>query len=409
MLHFNLTLPRQVVFGPGRLNELGKLAAAIGKRAVLVTGREWIEKSGRLARIQEQFAFQSVECRRVVASPEPTVEQVTQIRAGLEDFPADLVVAIGGGSVIDVGKVLAALIANGGEPMDYIEGVGYGKSLTKPALPVIAVPTTAGTGAEATKNSVLGDDAHTFKKSIRHDSMMPAVALLDPELLADCPPAVAAACGMDTVAQLIESYVSLGSSPLTDVLAHEGLASAGALVTFLRDRSDPQASGAMAMASMLSGVCLANAGLGSVHALASAIGGFFPAPHGAVCAALLPPAIELNAHYANEMGNTELLEKYSLAWQLLTGWGPSMQVSGDPLGNETVFTGMIDNTFDASKRLVMFLASLRDGLRIPKLSHWGVTADDFDRIIDNAGPGNLKKNPIELDRDSLAWILEAAL
>lgn len=410
MPNFNLVLPRKIVFGSGRLAELGSIAAPIGRRAILVTGRGSLEKSGKLKNIQEQLDKAGIAWRHVTASPEPTAEQVIQLHSGVEDFVANLVIAIGGGSAIDTGKVLAALATNGGEPMDYLEGVGRGKTLAKPALPIVAVPTTAGTGAEATKNSVLGDEARTFKKSIRSDSMMPTVALVDPEFLADCPLPVIAMCGMDAIAQLIESFVSRGGSPLTDSLAREGLAVVGAFVAILRERTDTVAAESMAMASMLGGICLANAGLGSVHALASPIGAFFPSPHGAVCAALLPAAIELNAHLANEEEDTVLLDKYALAWQLVTGWvGPAMPQSSDPFGGESVFTGMIDNTFDASKRLVRFLASIKQGLNIPGLAHWGVTGDDFDRIIDNAGPGNLKNNPVELDRDGLAWILEQSL
>lgn len=407
---FNLVLPRKIVFGAGRLGELGAIAAGVGRRPILVTGRGSLEKSGKLKTVQEQLDKAGVAWRHVTASPEPTAEQVVQLHSGIEDFAPDSVIAIGGGSVIDTAKVLAVLATNGGEPMDYLEGVGRGKTIAKPALPIVAVPTTAGTGAEATKNSVLGDEAHTFKKSIRHDSMMPMVALVDPDFIPECPLAVAATCGMDAIAQLIEAFVSRGGSPLTDSLAREGLTAAGAFVPFLRDRSDASAAESLAMASMLSGVCLANAGLGSVHALASPIGAFYPSPHGAVCAALLPAAIEINAHLANEEEDLVLLDKYALAWQLVTGWvGSVMQPSSDPLGNETVFSGMVDNTFDASKRLVRFLASLRQSLGIPGLAHWGVKEDDFGRIIDNAGPGNLKNNPIDLDRDGLAWILEQSL
>ncbi|MCE5230627.1 iron-containing alcohol dehydrogenase [bacterium] len=409
MTSFNLVLPRKIVFGPGRFAEIASLAAPIGKRAILVTGRGSLEKSGRLKAVQERLDAAGVAWRHVTASPEPTVEQVVQLLSGIEDFAADLVIAIGGGSTIDTGKALAALIANGGEPMDYLEGVGRGRAMAKPALPIIAVPTTAGTGAEATKNSVIGDEARTFKKSIRDDSMMPMVALIDPEFLAECPPPVAAMCGMDATSQLIESFVSRGGNPLTDTLAREGLAAAGALIQFLRDPKDAVAAESMAMASMLGGVCLANAGLGSIHALASPIGAFFPSPHGAVCAALMPAAIELNCHLANEAENTELLDKYAMAWQLLTGWSGGAEQSADPFGGESVFTGMIDTTFDASKRLVRFLAQLKKAMRIPGLAHWGVTENDFGRIIDNAGPGNLKNNAVELDRDGLAWILESSL
>lgn len=410
MPNFNLILPRKIVFGAGRLAELGTVAAPLGRRAILVTGRGALEQSGKLKAVQSQLDAAGVAWRHVTAAPEPTAEQLVQLYSGVEDFAADSVIAIGGGSAIDTGKALAVLATNGGEPLDYLEGVGRGKKIERPALPVVAVPTTAGTGAEATKNSVIGDEAHTFKKSIRDDSMMPAVALVDPEFLPDCPPAVIAACGMDTIAQLIEAYGSRGASALTDPLAREGLAAAGAFMAFLRDRTDAVAAESLALASLLSGICLANAGLGAVHALASPIGAFFPSPHGAVCAALLPPALELNAHLANEAEDTVLLEKYALAWQLFTGWVSSTPAqSSDPFGGETVFTGMIDNTFDASKRFVSFLAALRRDLRIPGLAHWGVKEEDFDRIIDNAGPGNLKNNAVELDRDGLAWILEQAL
>ncbi len=404
---FELVLPRRIVFAEGSIEQVGSLAATLGRRAVLVTGRRWLASSGHLPRLEQALVEAGLIFQRIAAEPEPTCEHVEELLLELRRFNADCVIAIGGGSVIDVGKALAILLANEGGPMDYIEGVGHGRRFERPALPVLAAPTTAGTGAEATRNSVLGNRARTFKKSIRDDSMIPAIALVDPALLADCPADVAAACGMDALAQLLESLLSRRSAPLTDALARRGLEGAALLEDFVRDSADSHARAEMALASLHSGICLANAGLGSVHALASPLGARFPAPHGAVCAALLPAAVELNARLARERGQEDVLEKYAFAWRVLGDWG-DQPISADPFAADDP-TELIDSPFESALALARHLARLRQELGIPGLAAWGVIPADFDALIKDAGPGNLATNPVELDHDDLASLLAAAL
>jgi alcohol dehydrogenase class IV len=252
---------------------------------------------------------------------EPTVELARAGTAAAREHGADVVAAVGGGSVIDLGKAVAMLLGNGGDPLDYLEVVGAGRPVTAPAVPCVAVPTTAGTGAEVTANAVLASPEHKIKASLRSPLMIPRAALVDPELTVSCPPPVTAASGLDALTQCLEPFVSRQANPLTDALAAEGLRRAAAgLRAAYADGRDLAARADMAMCSLLGGMALANAKLGAVHGLAGVIGGMAAVPHGTACAALLAPVTEANVRVlrAAQPGHPAL-GRYTEAARLLTG------------------------------------------------------------------------------------------
>lgn len=389
-----VTAPR-IVFGAGRLQELGALCAPYGSRACLVTGARALEQSGRLAALEAQLTAAGVTPQRVTVSGEPTVECVDALTEEARRAGSEMVIAIGGGSVLDAGKAIAALLANPGQAVDYLEGVGNGARLERCALPFIAVPTTAGTGSELSKNAVLGNEAKTFKKSMRSDSMMAQLALVDPDLLEACPPRLAAACGMDALVQLLESYTSPRATPITRALCEQGLALAPALVDLAAGCGANPAREAMAMASMLGGVCLANAGLGAVHGLASPLGAHFEIPHGVVCALLVPHVVRLNLKRAR---GTELACDYAMAMHLLESEDTPRPESLD------------DRDLHAqAERLVLHLATMVESFGLGGLGDYGIAREDFPRIVAGGRGNSMRTNPVELSDDDLTAILEAAL
>jgi alcohol dehydrogenase class IV len=298
------------------------------------------------------------------------------------------VAAVGGGSVIDVGKAVAAMLVQAGSVEDYLEGVG-----TKPfdgrRLSFIAVPTTAGTGSEAAKNAVIGRVGPAgFKRSLRHDGLMPDAAVVDPELHRSCPPSLTAACGMDAVTQLLEAAIGLKANPLTDALAESGLAAAGrALPAAWRDGEDPEARSRMAYAAYLSGVALTNAGLGVVHGFASSVGGRFPIPHGALCGTLLEPCLRRTIERLKEAGDVRALARIARAGRHLTG------SEGRDLGAD----------LDALLGLVGEWART---FRLPRLGEFGMMEADIPAIAAATG---CKDNPVVLSLHDLEEILRERL
>ena len=400
--------------------------------------------------------------RQVKIAGEPSVAEIDKAVARMREFKAEAVVAIGGGSVLDAGKAIAALLTNRGKVIDYIEGVGKGKQLKRVSAPMIAVPTTSGTGAEATRNAVLLNREKGYKKSLRGNGMLPTIALVDPELTITCPPEITAACGMDAITQLIEGLTSRRSNPITDSLAITGLAAARQFEVLMDDPENIPARQGMALASLTSGIVLSNAGLGVVHALASPLGALFDAPHGALCAALLPAAVRLNGKLAVERGELWVIEKYSAAlinlfeelevdfpgiseneenepavWDELletemaeaeAGGGdqPDAPHGSDPLrdadyedddeeDDETesnaqaehdINEGILEDPLAISEGLAHLLERLNAELHIKPLRQHGVLASDLERIIANAGSGNLQTNCVDLEPDHLREILE---
>ncbi|NYJ08048.1 iron-containing alcohol dehydrogenase [Petropleomorpha daqingensis] len=312
MSAFDLALPRRVLFGPGRAAELAGLLPALGERPVLCTGRDPARHGHLLGRAPAAV---------VTVAREPTVDDVRAATHRARAVGADVVVAIGGGSVLDLGKAVAVLLGNGTDPLDHLEVVGRGLPIERPGVPFVAVPTTAGTGAEATANAVLTSPAHGLKASLRSPHLLAAVALVDPLLTLGCPPEVTASSGLDALTQCLEPYVSPQANPATDAVAAEGLRRAArSLARAYAHGDDAAAREDMALCSLFGGIALANAKLGAVHGLAGVVGGTVDAPHGAVCAALLAPVVEANLRALREREpGSPALSRYAAVARLLTG------------------------------------------------------------------------------------------
>jgi alcohol dehydrogenase class IV len=389
-LAFELSAPARIVFRAGCARETGALVAALGRRALVVTGKS----IDRARAVLESLAAAGVGATTFSVAGEPTVETARAGVAAAQAASCDVVVAFGGGSTIDAGKAIAALLANGGDPLDFLEVVGRGQPLTRRSLPFVALPTTAGTGSEVTKNAVLGSPEHGVKASLRSPLMLPAVALIDPDLLVGLPAEVIASSGLDALSQLIEPFVCARANLITDGFAREGLRrSASALrraytAARLGVAVAPADREALALASVLGGLSLANAGLGAVHGFASPVGGLFDAPHGAVCAALLGPVMQVNvaALRARDPGGPALARYREVA----------ALVTGEP--SATIEDGL------------EWVGSLCRALDIPGLARYGVRESDVARLCGKArGASSMKANPIALTDAELAEIAARAL
>ncbi len=386
-------LPR-IEFGPGRRALLPERVRAFGDRALLFTGACTVERDPAVAALLQSLERAGIAFERIRIDGEPSPEQVDGIVAGHRDAGVDVVVAIGGGSVLDAAKAVAGLLRIGDSVMDYLEGVGPEKTYRGPAVPFIALPTTAGTGSEATKNAVLsrqGPDG--FKKSFRDERLVAQWAIVDPDLLAGCPPALIAANGMDALTQLIESYVSLRHGPFTDALAVSGLRAArdGLLAWYQGGADAAEGRARMAYAALLSGITLAQAGLGSVHGLASPLGAFFPIPHGVACGTLVAAATRVNiaALEAREPDHPALA-RYARLGEILCA-----RRMRDPAAARTA--------------LLDWLEDLTGRLDLPPLAAHGVGAADLDRIVAHSRGSSMKTNPIVLTDAEIRAILEARL
>lgn len=389
-MNFEFATATRIVFGPGSLQQLESIAKPLGSRPFVVTGRD-------VSRVPKSVAFLAASTFGV--SGEPTFDLVRTAAAKARAAQCDAVIAIGGGSVIDAGKAIAMLLANGGDPLDYAEVIGEGRPITQPSVPFIAVPTTAGTGSEVTRNAVLGSKDHGIKVSLRSPHMLPSVALVDPALTLGLPPAITAATGMDALSQVIEPFVSVRANPMTDALCREGiLRIARSIRRVFHDGRDLEARTDLALGAMLSGLALANAGLGAVHGFAAAIGGEYAAPHGAVCAALLAPVMEFN-----------------MAALLLRGHGSPVlklwEQGGPKLNRYEVLSCLLTHRTEATVADgVAWLRDLARELKIPGLGAYGITPADLPRLCEKAAKASsMKGNPIALTDIELADILRAAL
>jgi len=371
----------RVIMGPGRAAELPSVLAALGSRVLVCTGSRPASHASLLAGLQLPTAT-------VTVASEPTTESARAATATAREHGAQVVAAIGGGSVIDLGKAVAMLLGNGGDPLDYLEVVGSGRKITKPAVPLVAVPTTAGTGAEVTANAVLASPSHRVKASLRSALMIPRVALVDPLLTLTCPPPVTAASGLDALTQCLEPFVSVRANALTDCLARGGLRRAAAgLRRAYADGMDAGARADMALCSLLGGMALANAKLGAVHGLASVVGATADVPHGAACAALLAPVVEANvrALRSGQPGDPALA-RYAEAAQLLTGDPAAAIEDGAAWIRETVTL-----------------------LRIPGLREFGLRPQDFGDVAAKAlKASSTQGNPVVLAEADLRAILAEA-
>jgi alcohol dehydrogenase class IV len=362
--------------------ELDTLISSAGSRALVCTG----SAPGRHQELIERLDLPTTV---VAVSGEPTVDVARAATEAAVAHGADVVVGIGGGSVIDVGKGVAMLLGNGGDPLDYLEVVGAGKPITLPSVPYAAVPTTAGTGAEVTENAVLASPAHRRKASLRSRFMLPTVAVVDPLLTISCPPAVTASSGLDALTQCLEPLVSTQATPVTDGLAKEGLRrAASSLRLAYRDGSNVDARTDMALCSLLGGVALANGRLGAVHGLAAVIGGIVDAAHGAVCAALLGSVVEVNVRALREREPVNpALDRYDEAGRILTGRPDATIEDGIDWLRETV--AMLD---------------------VPSLAALGITSDDAEQVVIKARTASsMNYNPITLTDRELHIIVEASM
>jgi alcohol dehydrogenase class IV len=380
------SMPR-LIFGPGSVDRLGEYAAGFGQVALLVVGAGALVRSGRLSRIVKNLQGSGLQVHQCSIVGEPTPEMIDTAVDACRDNNPNLVLAIGGGSVLDASKAIAAMLKAEGSVKDFLEGVGT-RTPSGRSLPVIAVPTTSGTGSEATKNAVISQVGEGgFKKSLRHDNYIPKLAVLDPELCTTAPLEITAACGMDALTQLIESYVSTRASTLTDALAVEGLRY---LIPALpkacgEGAGDLDCRGAVAYGAFLSGVTLANAGLGVVHGVAGPLGGLVPTPHGVACANLLPSAVKLtveNLFDADTGESRNSIAKFSRIANLL---GASH-----------------NNPADGCSHLVDALYGWLENFKIPRLGVFGMTVRKVDLLMKQASN---KNNPLPLSAGQIRQMI----
>ncbi len=385
-------VPR-VVFGRGQFSRVGEIAASLGRRAMVVTNVSGAAREPMLERLGGLLAAAGVSLTLCQQHGEPQVSDVQAAVDAARKAGCDLVIGLGGGSAIDAAKAAAGILANGGEPLDYMEVVGKGQKLALPALPWIAIPTTAGTGAEVTRNAVIGCPEKHFKASLRSEHLLARVALVDAELCISAPPKVTACSGMDALCQLIESYTSLSAQPFTDGLALQGMAlAARSLQRAFTDGADLDAREDMSAAATMSGITLANAGLGAVHGFAAPLGANFPAPHGAVCAALLPHVMAANVKALRESPDGSFaLARYADVGRTLTG-------RQDMPDAQAIDAG------------IAFTAELSRDLKIPPLGNFGLTAERVTEMIQLAAKSSsMRYNPVKLSDETLAEILTKAI
>jgi alcohol dehydrogenase class IV len=383
-MRFEFATATRILFGAGTLKEAAPIAASFGRRALLVIGRD----SDRAAWLIDQLRAHDVEVDTFNVDGEP---QITTVLDGVQrarGIKCDVVIGLGGGSALDAGKAIAALMTNPGDLPDYLEVIGRGQALKHQAAPYIAIPTTAGTGSEVTRNAVLASSEQRVKVSLRSPLMLPRVAIVDPELTYTLPPAITASAGLDALTQLIEPFTCNAPNPITDAICREGmLRAAQSLSRAYHDGHDQTAREGMSIAALLGGLALANARLGAVHGLAGPIGGLFPAPHGSICARLLPFIVEANikALQAREP-HSPVLERYAEVARSLTARSAATALA-----------------------TVEWLHALCADLNIPALAQFGVSDADFATIIAQAQKANsMKGNPIALTDNELREVLQQA-
>jgi alcohol dehydrogenase len=396
---FELGRVPRIVFGPGTRSRLPEIAASYGSRMLLVTGARSLRASVHGRALYESFRAHGLKVYTLAVHGEPSPALVDTAVREHRARGIDVVVGIGGGSALDAAKAVAGLLPSGRPVMDHLEEVGRGIPYEGPATPLIAAPTTAGTGSEATRNAVLSEVGETgFKRSFRHDDLVPQWALVDPDLLETCPRALIAADGMDALTQLLESYVSPRAGAFTDALAEHGLAAVRAgLLPWYEGTADPgTARSAMAYAALLSGITLAHAGLGVVHGLSSPLGAFVAIPHGVACGTLVAAATAANvAALRARDPAAPALGRYGRAWAILDGRcvpGPETPVPAD-----------------APERLAALLEDWTDRLEMPRLGALGVREADLPRIVAGGRGGGTKTNPVALTDEEIAGILRARL
>jgi alcohol dehydrogenase class IV len=386
------SVPR-IVFGRGSFAKIGDFAKDLGRTAMVVVNGGEPGDGGPVDQLSALLSDEGLDAVFWRQRGEPQVGDVDQAIHLARDGGCDFVVGLGGGSALDTAKAVAGLLANGGGPLDYMEVIGRGQPITKPAVPWIAVPTTAGTGAEVTRNAVLAYREKRFKASLRSAHLLATIALVDPELGRGVPADISAQTGMDALSQLIESYTSKRAHAMTDGLALEGMVlAARSLERVVADGDNLDAREDLALAALLSGLTLANVGLGAVHGFAAPLGANLSVPHGAVCAALLPHVMEANILALQAQSpDHPWLAKYARIGQTLTG---------KPALPATV----------AMDEGVRFTAGLVERLQIPRLSQFGLTSEQIPQLVALAQKASsMRYNPVELSEAGLREILDKAL
>ena len=382
---FEFTTAGRIVFGAGTLATAAPAASKMGRRALLVTG----SSIARAEPLLRSLRAQGIEVITFSVDREPTTHLVEAAVESARDGECDLVIGFGGGSVLDTGKAVAILLTNGGRPLDYMEVIGQGRPFTRPAAPFIAIPTTAGTGTEVTRNAVLASPEYRVKVSLRGEWLLPRMAIIDPALTTSLPPAVTASTGLDALAQLIEPYVSVRANPLTDAICLAGIRRAArSLRRAFEQGDDMVAREDMSLASLFGGLALANAKLGAVHGFAGVLGGMLHAPHGAICGRLLPHVLAVNVGVLKAREpESDFLRRHDDVARALTG---------NP-----------DATADEALAWVEALCNV---LNVPPLSAHGMTRTEFPSAIEKtAVSSSMKGNPVALSRDEMEQILTLAL
>lgn len=384
-MQFEFATATRIVFGTGLLKEVGGIASEMGSRAFVVTGRT----TERAVPLLNMLVEKHIEHVTFSVSGEPTTETARLGLQKAQEGHCDVVIGFGGGSVLDTGKAVAALLTNGGDPLDYLEVIGKGQSITKASAPYIAIPTTAGTGTEVTRNAVLKSPEHQVKVSLRSSLLLPRIALIDPELTYTLPPEVTASTGLDAFTQVLEPFVSNKANPMTDALCREGMhRAARSLQRVYEHGDDPVAREDMAITSLFGGLALANAKLGAAHGFAGPAGGMFPAPHGALCARLLPYVMEVNVRALQErLPESEALRRYDDIARILT-----------------------ENTSATASDGVTWIQELCAVLQVPPLSRYGMSSEDIPVLVEKAAKASsMKGNPIRLTPDEMREVLVRAM
>ena len=384
-MRFEFATTTRIIFGPGVIQELAPIAIGMGRRVCLVTGRT-PERTAKLARALKRQGLKTVTFS---VPGEPTTSTLLEGVGYARRAGSDLVIGVGGGSVIDTGKAIAALLTNKGDLFDYLEIIGRGKQLRQASAPYIAIPTTAGTGAEVTCNAVIGSSKHRVKVSMRSPLMLPRLAMVDPLLTLSMPPPLTAFTGLDALTQLMEAFVSNKANPLTDGICREGMKRARrSLRKVFQDGSDPTAREEMSLASLFGGLSLANAGLGAVHGFAGPMGGMFPAPHGAICGRLLPHIMAANVRALKDREPDSVgLARYDEVAQILTGIATANAADG-----------------------ISWVKDLCAELEVPPLRVFSLKASLFPDIVTKVRKASSTKgNPIVLTDEELLHILEKAI
>jgi len=388
-MNFSFAKIPPVLFGAGMRKNIPTLCATFGQRILIVRGANSFDRSTLCQQLLQELEMQG-QVSQCTINGEPSPNLIDESVQKFRNFRPDVILAIGGGSVIDAAKAIAGLLPCGHSVFDYLEGVGPGHEYHGPCLPWIAVPTTAGTGSEASKNAVLSQQGEGgFKKSFRSEQLIAHTIIMDPELHLTCPTDITAACGMDAFTQLLESYVSSEANPMTDALAWSGMEQAHTHLLNAFNHGDLASRSGMAYAAMLSGITLANAGLGSVHGLASPLGAFHPIPHGVVCGTLVSTATLINIEVMQQRQPKNIaLKKYANVGRLL---------SDQPRLEDK----------QAHAALLAILDDWIQQLNIPRLGSFGLTHADIDQIVTHCRGNSMKTNPVSLtDKEAFQIIAD---